>query len=96
MTNSPDQQHPQARTDRATVTQLLTSEPTDFNLAELARLRVRYRGFPGARDIQRDLETLLDRWQLDEESLFIKTRAIHAQGPIYKGRSNKQDEEDWS
>ncbi|MBO9998991.1 MAG: DUF3288 family protein [Cyanobacteria bacterium SID2] len=91
-----DRQHPQAKTDRAIVNQLLVGEATDLNLAELARLHVRYRGFPGARDIQADLDKALKRWNLNEEELFEKTRQLHANARIFKVGSNKRDEEDWS
>jgi hypothetical protein len=88
-----EQQHPQWSSDRQVVNQILASEPTDFNLAELARMIVRYRGFPGGRDIQTDLAKLLKRWGLTEDTLFEKTRQIHAQAPIYTVRTNKK--EDW-
>ena len=92
-----EQQHPQARTDRSIVDTLLMEDATDRNLAELARLRIRYRGFPGARDIQVDLDKVLEKWQLTEDILFEKTRLIHATGNVYSQvRSNKRDEEDWS
>lgn len=89
-----DQQHPQWNTDRQVVNMLLNGEPTDFNLAEAARITIRYRGFPGGRDIQADLDKILKRWQLTEEELFAKTRGIHAQTQIYTVRSNKR--EDWN
>jgi hypothetical protein len=89
-----DQQHPLWSSDRAIVDGLLRDEPTDYNLAELARLRIRYRGFPGARDIQRDLDTVLQRWDLTEEALFAKTRQIHSTTQVYKGRGSQK--EDWS
>jgi hypothetical protein len=89
-----DQQHPQWNTDRQVVNQLLGAEPTDYNLAELARLIIRYRGFPGGRDIQADLVKILKQWSLSEPALFEKTRAIHAQAQIYSVRSNKR--EDWN
>ncbi|MGB7056877.1 MAG: DUF3288 family protein [Geitlerinemataceae cyanobacterium] len=93
----PEQQHPQAQKDRAIVNTLIAEEPTDYNLSELARLRIRYRGFPGARDIQNDLDIALQNWQLTEEELFAKTRELHAKASIYHNvRSNKKDEEDWS
>jgi Protein of unknown function (DUF3288) len=91
-----DQQHPLYSRDRATVNTLLQESPTDFNLAELARLKVRYLNFPGARDIQGDLEQVLRKWQLTEEELYQKTRQIHASTRIYQVRSNKREEEDWS
>lgn len=88
--------HPQEAKDSDTLQGLVGAEPTDFNLAELARLRIRYRGFPGADTIQTQLETVLRQWQLTEEELFAKTREIHAKGGIYVGGSNKPEEEDWS
>lgn len=89
-----EQQHPQYANDRQVASSLLAGELTDFNLAELARLRIRYRGFPGARDIQSDLDKVLQQWQLTEEELFAKTRQIHQTTQIYKGRARQQ--EDWS
>lgn len=91
-----EQKHPQNKKDRLTVDQLLaTSAPGDRELVELARLIIRYRDFPGARDIQRDLKTTLDRWQLSEEQLYIKTRAIHAEGTVYR-RNARGEQQDWT
>jgi hypothetical protein len=89
-----DQIHPQQNRDRNTLNRLLREESTDLNLAELARLRIRYQGFPGSRDIQKDLDHLLEQWQLTETQLFAKTRQIHATQKIYTVRSNKK--EDWT
>jgi hypothetical protein len=89
-----EQKHPQYKTDRQVVSQLLASELTDYNLVELARLIIRYEGFPGARDIQADLQKTLQRWQLTETELFTRTRAIHQRGDVYKGLGRGR--EDWS
>lgn len=89
-----EQQHPQWSADRPIVNQLLAGEPTDYNLAELARLCIRYQGFPGGRDIQADLEKVLTQWGLTLETLYEKTRAIHARDRIYTVRSTKK--EDWN
>jgi len=89
-----EQQHPLWYKDYPIVSQLLQAEPTDYNLAECARLRVRYQGFPGARDLQRDLDQVLSRWQLSEVQLFERTRSIHQVGKVY--RSTEGDQEDWS
>ncbi|HEY9860953.1 MAG TPA: DUF3288 family protein [Candidatus Obscuribacterales bacterium] len=89
-----DQQHPLWSRDRQVISSLLEAEASDYNLVELARLRVRYKGFPGARDIQADLDKALAQWQLSEEELFAKTRAIHAAAQVYKGRGSQRD--DWS
>ncbi|GGA22497.1 DUF3288 family protein [Okeania sp. KiyG1] len=90
---SEEQQHPQYHKDREIVNTLLTEKDTPYNLAELARLKIRYRGFPGARDIQKDLEKVLAKWDLTEEKLYEKTREIHRQGQVYKRQNNEQ--EDW-
>ncbi len=89
-----DQQHPLWSSDRQIVNTLLAEHPTDYNLAELARLRTRYRGFPGARDIQADLDKVLKQWNLTEDALNAETRRIHAEAQVYKGRGSKR--EDWS
>ncbi len=89
-----NQQHPQASQDRLISQRLLVEEPTDFNLVELARLRIRYQGFPGATEIKADLDQALKRWQLTESELFEQTRKLHQQGGLYKPRSTKK--EDWT
>ena len=92
-----DQKHPQNKKDRITVNSLLQveSQPSDRELVELARLIIRYRDFPGARDIQQDLKIVLDRWELTEENLYRKTRAIHAQGTVYR-RTATGEQQDWT
>jgi Protein of unknown function (DUF3288) len=90
-----DQQHPQYNRDRPIIENLLQGEPSDLNLAELARLRVRYDDFPGARDLKASLDTILLNWNLTEEQLFERTRAIHNAGGIYKSRG-KREEQDWN
>jgi hypothetical protein len=93
--NSQDQQHPLEKQDREIVNRLLQGNPDPLNLAELARLRIRYRNFPGARDIQRDLDVILRRWQLTEEQLFEKTRQLHLTERIYQRRQS-EEQQDWS
>lgn len=92
---SKDQQHPLYNRDRPLIDILLAQEATDYNLAELARLRIRYQGFPGARDIQKDLNQVLQRWGLTEAELFAKTQKLHDVGGIYKSRG-KKEEQDWN
>ena len=90
-----EQQHPLYNRDRPSINILLAQEPTNYNLAELARLRIRYQGFPGARDIQQDLDKILQQWGLTEAELFEKTRQLHDVGGIYQSRG-KREEEDWN
>ncbi|WP_066381628.1 DUF3288 family protein [Anabaena sp. CA = ATCC 33047] len=92
---SKDQQHPLYNRDRPLIDILLTQEATDYNLAELARLKIRYQGFPGARDIQQDLDKVLQQWGLTETQLFERTRQLHDVGGIYKSRG-KREEQDWN
>lgn len=90
-----DQQHPQEKRDKEIVDRLLQEQPTDFNLAELARLRIRYCGFPGAREIQQKLDEALARWEMTEEQLFEKTRQLHAVGQVYRAGGNS-GQDDWT
>lgn len=92
---SKEQQHPLYTKDTAIVNSLLNGEASDFNLAELARLRIRYNGFPGARDIQANLDAVMQQWGLSEEELFRRTQAIHDAGGIYESRG-KKEEQDWN
>ncbi len=90
-----DQQHPQEERDREIVERLLKEQPNDYNYAELARLRIRYCGFPGAREIQRNLDVVLQQWQLTEEQLFQLTRQLHEVGQVYR-KGGTQGQDDWS
>ncbi|UKO99683.1 DUF3288 family protein [Nostoc sp. UHCC 0870] len=92
---SKDQQHPLYNRDRPLINILLAQTATDYNLAELARLKIRYQGFPGARDIQSDLDKVLQQWGITEAELFEKTRQLHDIGGIYKSRG-KREEQDWN
>ena len=90
-----DQKHPQERQDRQVVNRLLQEGVNPLNQAELARLLIRYRNFPGARELQKDLQLLLNQWQLTEETLFDITRQLHATGNIYRS-NNSEEQKDWS
>ncbi|MEO1671255.1 MAG: DUF3288 family protein [Cyanobacteria bacterium J06631_2] len=91
-----EQKHPQNKKDRLTVDQILSAaSPGDRELVELARLIIRYRDFPGARDIQQDLQVALGNWHMTEEELYSKTRAIHAEGMVYR-RKPDGEQQDWT
>lgn len=94
MSQSREQKHPREREDKAVVERLFQEEMSDYNLAELARLRIRYQNFPGANALQRDLDLLLEQWNLSEEELFAKTCEIHQQRRVYSKEDT--DQEDWS
>lgn len=79
MTNQ--QTHPLYELDRPVVDRLLAAqEPTDADLVDAGRLLMRYLGFPGAQDIQDDLEKALRLWGLTRDALHAKTRVIWAAG----------------
>lgn len=79
---APDEQnHPLHASDRQTIDRLLAAEsPADEHLIDAARLLMRYEGFPGASDLQDDLQRLLRLWGLDREQLHRRTRALWAAG----------------
>lgn len=91
MNKNTNQIHPRYYEDRRIVNGLLTEEPSDYNLSELARLIICYRGFPGALDIQSDLKVLLTQWNHTEASLFDVTQLIHAKGEVYRGSQGYYD-----
>lgn len=90
-----EQRHPQYYGDRNLVNDLIqTEQPTERQLADLARLQVRYLGFPGAKDIQADLEQIMVKWQFTSETLFARTREIHAKGRVFAKQNDGRD--DWA
>ncbi len=94
---SKQQNHPQEKKDRETINQIMQGGAEDpVSLAELARLRIRYQGFPGALAIKDSLDQLLKKWGLTEAELFAKTRQIHSNERIYQVRSKFQEQEDWT
>jgi Protein of unknown function (DUF3288) len=95
MTELKEQRHPQYFGDRTVVDDLLRiDQPTDRHLADLARLHVRYLGFPGAKDIQADLAQILTKWQFSTETLFARSREIHAVGKVFVRKNEARD--DWA
>ncbi len=75
------QNHPLYASDREHVDRLLTkSSPAEGDLADLARLLIRYEGFPGALDLQEDMIKTLKLWGLSRDELNQKTRLIWEKG----------------
>lgn len=91
-----DQKHPREKSDRTILEDLLQGQPNDYNLLELARLTIRYRDFPGARDIQQGLQQVLQNWQLTEAQLYQKTRQIYARENPYCDRLKSGNQQDWT
>jgi hypothetical protein len=81
MSHPEDQTHPLQATDRAVVDRLLAArDPGDDDIVDLARLLIRYRGFPGSQDLRDDLEKTLRLWDLDEDSLNRRARRLWESG----------------
>ncbi len=79
--DQPEQQHPLYASDRDLVDSLLaTQQPVDAQLVDLGRLLMRYSGFPGALDLQDDLQKTLRLWGLSRDELNQRCRAIWAGG----------------
>ena len=95
ISSSKDYSHPQYKKDRDTLNSIMAGPADNTNLAELARLRIRYDGFQGARDIQSDLDKMLVKLDMSEDELFAKTREIHQSEVIFKPTWMKKGE-DWS
>ena len=93
---SSEQKHPLGHIDREIIKNILIEGKNEHNLAEVARLRIRYHNFPGARDIQHDLDVILEQWEVTEEELFAQARQIHAEEKVYRKRKDSEDREDWS
>ena len=76
-----EQTHPLHRTDRRIIDLLITKEiPEDFDYINLARLINRYHNFPGEIEIKNDIEKILKFWNLNEKSLFLKTKNLWSNG----------------
>ena len=64
------QNHPLYSSDREHVNKLLAQEkPSEKDLIDIARLLIRYEGFPGAEDIKIDMQKALKFWGLSKEDL---------------------------
>ena len=80
-TDALNQSHPLEASDRDHLDRMLAREsPQDGDLADLARLLIRYDGFPGAVDLQRDMQRLLSIWKLSRDELNQRVRGLWTAG----------------
>ena len=85
-----EQNHPLYATDRDHVDRLLaTKSPDESEIIELARLFMRYEGFPGASDLYEDMNKTLALWGLTRDALNDKARNIWETG--YRPGSSKSN-----
>ena len=76
-----EQIHPLYSIDRESVDRLLVVDtPKEADLVELARLFIRYEGFPGAIDLSEDMMKILNQWGLTRDQLNLETRRIWEKG----------------
>ncbi len=88
---SQEQNHPLYVTDRDHIDRMLGKDiPEPEDLVDLARLLIRYEGFPGALDLQMDMKKLLDLWGMSRDSLNAKTRELWQKG-FHPGHSAGED-----
>ena len=81
------QNHPLYSDDRDLLNNLIAIEdPKLEDLANLARIIIRYQGFPGADDLKTDTKRLLNIWNLTVDELNSKTKELWESGfrPGYK------------
>nr|YP_002048887.1 hypothetical protein PCC_0228 [Paulinella chromatophora]ACB42677.1 hypothetical protein PCC_0228 [Paulinella chromatophora] len=72
-----EQTHPLYPTDRSRLDELLDCKiPESSDLIDLARLSIRYEGFPGVSDLKKDIVTILRIWNMDLEEVNTQTRKI--------------------
>ena len=85
-----EQNHPLHSIDRDYLDGLLAKEmPDDGDIVDLARLFLRYEGFPGASDLQDDMKKILRLWGLSRESLNAKARKTWESG-FRPGRNTQE------
>ena len=85
-----EQNHPLYITDRDLINRLLGKTiPEDEDFIDLARLLIRYEGFPGANDLQIDMAKLLDLWGITRKQLNSKTNEIWSNG--YRPGASKDE-----
>lgn len=89
-----NQTHPQNLKDSGTLASIPFSDPNDLHKCELARLLIRYEGFPGAERTKQGLASRLEGWGITKEQLFEQTRKIHAEAVVYRHIRSRRD--DWS
>ena len=76
-----EQNHPLHLIDREHVDRLLGRDsPQEADLVDLARLLLRYEGFPGALDLKEDMAKILNLWGLSREMLNVRAREIWEKG----------------
>jgi len=93
--NQREQTHPQEEKDQKILDAIGQQQLTDFHMAELARLLIRYKNFPGALGIHSAMESLLVKWGLTEATLYEKTRHLHQRVKIYQKQRLEEDQQDW-
>lgn len=89
--SEPSQNHPLYLFDRDQIDRLLAKEdPQDADLIDLARLIIRYDNFPGAEDLQNDMQRILSFWSITRDDLNKKVRRMWINGfrpgPVFESQ----------
>tara|TARA_B100000700_G_C15059434_1_gene864750 strand:+ start:2265 stop:2564 length:300 start_codon:yes stop_codon:yes gene_type:complete len=76
-----EQTHPLYSTDREIIDRMLSKKsPNESDFVDLARLNLRYGGFPGATDLKDDIKKILNFWGLSIKELNQKSKEIWKSG----------------
>ncbi len=76
-----DQSHPLYLSDRDHLDRMLAKDsPEDKDIVDLARLFLRYQGFPGATDLQADMLKTLASWGISHQELNVRARKLWESG----------------
>jgi len=76
-----DQSHPLYLSDRDHLDRMLAKvSPEDRDIVDLARLLLRYQGFPGAADLQEDMVKTLALWGITPQELNERARLLWTNG----------------
>ena len=87
---SNEQTHPLHLTDKNIIDSLISKkEPEDPDFVNLARLINRYTNFPGEIEIKKDIEKILNFWNITKNELFSKTKKIWSKN--FKPSSTNKD-----
>jgi hypothetical protein len=89
-------QHPQENSDRQIIARIVGEPATPENLAEIARLSIRYQNFPGAKEIHTLLNKIMEEWGMTPETLFVETRELYSKGKLGRDHLNSEQIQDWS
>ena len=84
------QDHPLYSIDRDHLDRLLGKDfPDNADIVDLARLFIRYKGYPGVLDLQEDIKKIMQLWDLSDQILNERAKKVWQEG--YRPGRDLQD-----